>query len=240
MIPDFITNQTKFIKFMSKLILPVTLLAIISLVLGVSQALYFSPLDYQQGEYVRIMYVHVPSAWMSLAIYMFATLCSFIFICTGNVILNIISREIAPIGATFAFITLVTGSIWGKPTWGTWWAWDARMTFMLILFFFYIAYFLLVRSINRNLHSKLPSVLIIAGAVNVPIIKFSVEMWNSLHQPASIIRIGGNAIHKDMMLPLILMFIFSICLSYIIFYFRFQNLINSRTSLKFHVLNRPH
>lgn len=181
----------------------------ILLIVGLFFALVVSPEDYQQGQYVRIMYVHVPSAWLSLGIYTMISVLSFFHLVMGSKIVNIIARELAPIGCGFTMITLITGSLWGKPTWGTWWAWDARLTFMLILLFFYIAYISLVKAIYDNLESKAPSTLAILGFINVPIIKFSVDIWNTLHQPASVFKLSGPTIDKTMLVPLILMFLAS-------------------------------
>jgi heme exporter protein C len=218
-----ITHKSSFLPFLAAIMPYAALIAISSLGAGLYQALYLSPADYQQGEYVRIMYIHVPSAWMALAIYSFMSLVSFCYLFSGNILLNVISRELAPIGTGFAFITLATGSLWGKPTWGTWWAWDARLTFMLILFFFYVSYWAISSSLNGKIQSKAPALICIAGAVNIPIIKFSVELWNSLHQPASIIRAGGPSIHSSMLWPLGLMFIFSLSIAFIIFRLRVEN-----------------
>ena len=171
------------------------------------QALFVSPVDYQQGQMVRMMYVHVPSAWMALSIYVFIAILSFVCIVWKIPMCYIISASAAPIGATFAAITLITGSIWGRPIWGTWWVWDARLTSMLVLFMIYVAYIIVVRASDIILRAEKPaSVIAIIGFVNVPIVKFSVEIWHSLHQPASILKMSGPSIHESMLLPLGLMF----------------------------------
>jgi heme exporter protein C len=170
-------------------------------------SLYNSPEDYQQGSMVRIMYVHVPSAWMSLGIYSFMAICSFSCLVWKTKMSYILSVSAAPIGAGFALITLVTGSIWGKPIWGTWWVWDARLTSMLVLFFIYISYIAIINSGNNLLRAEKPaSVMAIIGFINIPIVKFSVDIWYSLHQPASILKLGGPSIHSSMLLPLFIMF----------------------------------
>ena len=192
---------------------------------------FTSPADYQQGEYVRIMYVHVPSAWLSLMIYMLMGIASFVYLIWRNPIFDLIAKVSAPIGALFCFITLVTGSFWGKPVWGTWWVWDARLTSMLILFFFYVGYLCLV-DLTKDRNSKAPAVLAILGCINVPIVKFSVNLWNSLHQPASVLKIGGPSIHNSMLIPLMLMFVaFGL-------YFKANLLLGLKTKLLSHKKNR--
>jgi heme exporter protein C len=175
--------------------------------LGLYFALFASPPDYQQGEAVRIMYVHVPSAWMALGIYIFIGVMSAGAIIWRSPVAITIATCSAPIGATFTLICLITGSIWGKPVWGAWWVWDARLTSMLILFFLYIGYLALHDSYeNKERAGKVSAIFALIGLVNIPIIKFSVEWWNTLHQPASIIRSGGVAIDGSMLRPLLLMF----------------------------------
>ena len=195
----------------------------ITLCLGLYFALFASPQDYQQGEMVRIMYVHVPAAWMSLGIYTFIAICSFSCLVWRTRISYVLAVAAAPIGAGFALITLVTGSIWGKPIWGTWWVWDARLTSMLVLFFIYISYIAIINSGNSLLRAEKPaSVMAIIGLINIPIVKFSVDIWYSLHQPASILKIGGPSIHPSMLLPLFIMF------GSFIMYFVFVLLIRAR------------
>lgn len=170
-------------------------------------AIINSPLDYQQGNSVKIMYIHVPAAWMALLIYSLMAVFNLSGFIWKNPFFYSISRSIAVIGCIFTFITLVTGSIWGKPIWGTWWVWDARLTSVLILFFLYLGYIILLDSFDdREKGEKIAAIISIIGFVNVPIIKFSVEYWNSLHQPASIMRSGGVAIDSAMLQPLLLMF----------------------------------
>ena len=176
------------------------------LVLGLWEGLIVSPQDYVQGNSVRIMYVHVPSAWISLGIFsVIGILSIFSFIYKIKNFL-IICKSLAPSGLVFNLIALVTGSIWGKPTWGTWWAWDARITSMLILFLFYFIYlvsFSLFKK-NKNLN-KISSIIAILGLINIPIIKFSVEWWSTLHQPSSVKILSETSIHTSMLLPLLIM-----------------------------------
>ncbi len=170
-------------------------------------AISSSPDDYQQGNAVKIMYIHVPSAWMSLLIYCLMASFNIAGFVWKNRFFYVIARAVAEIGCVFTFITLVTGAIWGKPIWGAWWVWDARLTSMLILFFLYLGYLLLFDNIEDKIKAeKISAIISIVGFVNIPIIKFSVEYWNSLHQKASIIRSGGTAIHPSFLEPLLLMF----------------------------------
>ncbi len=179
-------------------------------------AILNSPNDYQQGSAVKMMYIHVPAAWMALLIYtLMATfnLSGFIW---KNPFFYLISKSIAAIGCVFTFITLITGSLWGKPIWGAWWVWDARLTSMLILFFLYFGYIILLDSFDdRQKGERIAAIISIIGFINVPIIKFSVEYWNSLHQPASILRSRGVAIDPAMLKPLLLMF--GVYFSYFVF-----------------------
>jgi len=196
-----------FTKIEKKIFYSSLVLALIFGCLGFYSA-FSSPSDYQQADFVRIMYVHVPSAWMALGIYVFIGICSVIQIIWRNILAEIAANQSALIGAAFALITLVTGSIWGKNIWGTWWVWDARLTSMLILFLFYISYiFLHYSTMDRMIRSDAPAILAIVGLINIPIIKFSVNVWATLHQPSSIFRSGGISIHPSMLRPLIFMFL---------------------------------
>ena len=155
---------------------------------------------------MRIMYIHVPTAWLSLMVYSLLALSCVLWFIFRNPILSLIGQSLAPIGASFTLIALITGSIWGKPTWGTWWAWDARLTSMLILFFLYLAYILLWKSVsNKDIASKIAAALGIIGFINIPIIKFSVDWWNTLHQPATISKLSAPSIDISMLIPLMIM-----------------------------------
>lgn len=174
--------------------------------IGVPWALIYSPADYQQGETVRIMYVHVPAAWWSLGIYAFMGGASFVGLVWRHALADIAARAAAPIGATFAAVCLVTGSIWGAPTWGTWWEWDGRLTSMLVLFIIYLGYLALWASIeDEEKAARLAAILCLAGLVNLPIVHFSVVWWSTLHQPASVFRAGGSAVDPSMLGPLFTM-----------------------------------
>lgn len=179
-------------------------------------AILNSPLDYQQGNAVKIMYIHVPAAWMALLIYTLMAIFNISGFIWKNPFFYLIAKSIAIIGCVFTFITLVTGSIWGKPIWGTWWVWDARLTSVLILFFLYLGYIILLDSFDDiSKGEKIAAIISIIGFINIPIIKFSVEYWNSLHQPASIMRSKGVAIDPTMLKPLLLMF--GVYFSYFVF-----------------------
>ena len=181
-------------------------LFVIFLTLGLLESLFLSPEDYIQSDAVRIMYVHVPAAWISLGIFSFIAFLSLGIFIFKNKNFAIIAKSFAPSGLVFNLIALVTGSIWGKPTWGTWWAWDARITSMLILALFYIIYILDWRIYdNGEKVHKITSMIAILGAINIPIIKYSVDWWSTLHQPASINIFEKTSIHSSMIVPLALM-----------------------------------
>ncbi len=181
----------------------VFIIFILILILGLVEALILSPEDYKQSDSVRIMYVHVPAAWISLGIFSLISVLSFGIIIFKNKNFSLITKSLAPSGFVFNIIALVTGSIWGKPTWGTWWAWDARITSMLLLAIFYLMFILSWRIAGTEDKAvKLSSYIAIFGVINVPIIKFSVDWWSTLHQPASINLLKETSIHSSMLLPL--------------------------------------
>ena len=201
-----IFEPNKIFSITSKAPKYVMVLFVIVLSIGLLEALIFSPEDYKQSHSVRIMYVHVPAAWISLGIFSLITILSLIGYIFKNKFFFLIAKSLAPSGLVFNIIALVTGSIWGKPTWGTWWAWDARITSMLILALFYTMYLVAWRVYeNKDQVLKVTTTITILGIINVPIIKFSVEWWNTLHQPASINILSKNAIHSSMLVPLIIM-----------------------------------
>ena len=204
---DWLANPNRFNRITEKTQQFILFIAIIALFSGLYFGLFDSPKDYQQGDAVRIMYVHVPSAWLASFLYFSLAISCVFYLVWKHPLADLVSSSIAPIGALFSALTLVTGSLWGKPMWGTWWVWDARLTSMLVLFFFYLGYILLSNAFERKIDgSKTASVLAIVGLINLPIVKFSVDWWHTLHQPASIIKIGGPSIDDKMLLPLILMF----------------------------------
>ena len=199
-------EPNKIFSITSKAPSYVLLLFFIVLSIGLFEALVFSPEDYKQGDAVRIMYVHVPSAWISLGIFSLITFLSIVGYIFKIKNFFLISKSLAPSGFIFNIIALVTGSIWGRPTWGTWWAWDARITSMLILALFYLLYLLAWRIFNdKDKVFKATLIITVFGIINVPIIKYSVDWWNTLHQPASINIFTKSSIDISMLFPLMIM-----------------------------------
>ena len=199
-------EPNKIFSITSKAPKYVLFLFIIVLTIGLTEALFLSPEDYKQSDAVRIMYVHVPAAWIALGIFSSLALLSVGSFVFKNKNFALISKSLAPSGFIFNIIALVTGSIWGKPTWGTWWAWDARITSMLILALFYGMYLLAWRVYeDQDKVIKITSIIVIIGVINVPIIKFSVDWWNTLHQPASINILSNTSIDVAMLIPLSIM-----------------------------------
>ena len=192
-------------------------------VFGLITSLFISPADYLQGDTVRIMYVHVPASWLALQIFAVMSICGFITLIFKTRVFTLIAKSLAPIGFTFSLVSLFTGSIWGQPTWGTFWTWDARLTSMLVLVILYIIYIVIWKiNLKFNLAEKLTSIVSLIGLANLPIIKFSVEWWNTLHQPATIKLTESSTIHSTMLTPLLLMFIAFLSFSIVIFLIRFK------------------
>jgi heme exporter protein C len=216
-------NPSNIFSWIGKLISFINSIFFILLLVALSFALIFSPPDYLQGDSVRIMYVHVPSAWIGLASFTCIALLSvanFIFK-TKNLI--IITKSIAPLGLMFTCLAIVTGSLWGQPTWGTWWAWDARLTSMVILALFFMGYIVSHKLIlNEERANRISSIILIIGLINIPIIKFSVDWWNTLHQPASIKLAGTSTIHSSMLMPLLLMFFVLLLYCALIFLMKYK------------------
>ena len=199
-------EPNKIFQITSKAPKYVLFLFVVVLSVGLVEALILSPEDYKQSDAVRIMYVHVPAAWISLGIFSSITVLSVSGFIFKNKNFFLISKSLAPSGFVFNIIALVTGSIWGKPTWGTWWAWDARITSMLILALFYALYLISWRIYeNEEKVFKISTFITILGIINVPIIKYSVDWWNTLHQPASINILSKSSIHSSMLYPLLIM-----------------------------------
>ncbi len=199
-------EPNKIFKITSRAPKYVLFLFIVVLSIGLLEALVLSPEDYKQSDAVRIMYVHVPAAWITLGIFSSITILSISGFIFKNKNFFLISKSLAPSGFVFNIIALVTGSIWGKPTWGTWWAWDARITSMLILLLFYAMYLIVWRIYDSEEKVyKISTLVTIFGIINVPIIKYSVDWWNTLHQPASINLLSKSSIHSSMLYPLLLM-----------------------------------
>ena len=199
-------NPNRFVR-LANVVLPWSLGAtLLGLGVGLYLALFASPPDYQQGDSVRIMYIHVPSAWMALFVYTAIAVASLFSLIWRHPLADLAARASAPLGAAFTFLALATGSLWGKPMWGTWWVWDARLTSVLLLFFLYLGHMALMNAFEeRERGHRAAAILALVGFVNVPVIKFSVEWWNTLHQPASVFRIDGPTIDPSMLWPLMVM-----------------------------------
>ena len=216
-------EPNKIFSINSRITKYILFLFIIVLSIGLVEALFLSPEDYIQSHSVRIMYVHVPSAWIALGIFSLIALLSVISFIFKNKNFSIIAKSLAPSGFVFNIIALITGSIWGKPTWGTWWVWDARITSMLILLLFYAMYILAWRIFNeREKVTKITSIIAILGVINVPIIKFSVDWWSTLHQNSSINILSESTIHPSMLLPLLMMTAAFLLFSLLIFLMKYN------------------
>ena len=201
-----LANPTRFLSLVDRLIPWLTGATLILLGLGFYLAFFVAPPDYQQGETVRIMFVHVPAAWLAMFGYMLIAVAALGTLIWRHPLADVAAKAAAPISATFCFIALVTGSLWGKPMWGTYWVWDARLTSMLVLFLLYLGLIALWQAIEEpGRAGRAAAILALVGAINIPIIKFSVDWWNTLHQPASIIRLGGPTIDPSMLWPLLVM-----------------------------------
>ncbi len=201
-----LANPARFMAYSGRLMPWLAGAAALALSLGLYMAWFEAPPDYQQGETVRIMFLHVPAAWLGLFFYVAMAASAIGTLVWRHPLADVSQKAAAPIGAAFTFVCLVTGSLWGKPMWGAYWVWDARLTSMLILFLLYCGIMALWRTIEEPARAaRAVSILTLVGAVNVPIVKFSVDWWNTLHQPASVIRLGGPAIHPSILHPLLVM-----------------------------------
>jgi heme exporter protein C len=201
-----LANPTRFLSLVDRALPWLTGVTLVLLGIGLYLSLFVAPPDYQQGETVKIMFIHVPSAWLAMFGYMLIAASALGTLIWRHPLADVSAKTAAPIGATFCFIALVTGSLWGKPMWGTYWVWDARLTSMLVLFLLYLGLIALWQSIEEpGRAGRAAAILAIVGFVNVPIIKFSVEWWNTLHQPASIFRMGGPTIDPSILTPLFVM-----------------------------------
>ena len=221
MFKNFFPN--KILSLTNKSINNLIILFIVVVAVGITYSLFISPPDYIQGDSVRIMYVHVPSSFIALGCFGFigvASICNLIF---KIKLMPLLAKSVAPIGCTFSIISIVTGSLWGKPTWGIWWVWDARLTSMIVLLLFYILYILSWRFIsNFEKANKVSSVIGIIGSFNLPVIKYSVDWWSTLHQPSSITLTSAPTIHHTMLVPLIIMLFGLAIFSLIIFLMKYK------------------
>ena len=201
-------NPTRFLKLARSIFPWVAGLTVVLFCVGLPMALVLSPEDYQQGSTVRIMYIHVPAAWMAMFTYVMMALSGMASLIWKHPLADVAGKAMAPVGAAFTALALVTGMIWGEPMWGTWWVWDARLTSVLVLLFLYLGYMALWDAIDNSATAgRAASILAVVGVVNIPIIKFSVDWWNTLHQPASVIRMEGPTIDSSMLWPLAVMFL---------------------------------
>ena len=221
MFKNFFPN--KIILLTNKTINNLIILLIAIVAVGLAYSLFISPPDYIQGDSVRIMYVHVPSSFIALGCFGFigiASMCNLIF---KIKLMPLLAKSVAPIGCTFSIVSIVTGSLWGKPTWGIWWVWDARLTSMLVLLLFYILYIFSWKFINNfEKANKVSSIIGIIGSFNLPVIKYSVDWWNTLHQPSSITLTSAPTIHHTMLIPLIIMLFSLVIFSFIIFLMKYK------------------
>tara|TARA_B100002019_G_scaffold88783_1_gene76869 strand:- start:1166 stop:1873 length:708 start_codon:yes stop_codon:yes gene_type:complete len=219
---NFFNNSNIFV-WIEKLINFINSIFFALLLAALSFALIFSPPDYLQGDSVRIMYVHVPASWIGLASFTCIALLSILNFIFKIKNLRLITKSIAPIGLMFTCISIVTGSLWGQPTWGTFWAWDARITSMVILALFYFLFIVSQKLISdEDKANKISSIIATVGLINIPIIKYSVEWWSTLHQPASIKITGSSTIHSSMLMPLLLMFLVIILYCALIFLMKYK------------------
>src|SRR5271156_1853473 len=225
-------NPARFLRIVTAILPWSAGASAVLLPVGFYLALVGSPPDYQQGDTVRIMYVHVPAAWMALSIYLFIAVGSGFALVWRHPLAELAARAAAPIGAAFTFVCLATGSLWGRPMWGAWWVWDARLTSVLILFFLYLGYIALANAFDDpSRGGRAAAVLALVGVVNLPIIKFSVDWWNTLHQPASVLRIGGPRIDISMLAPLLIMAVGFTLLFVVLLMLRMRTALNERKAM---------
>jgi heme exporter protein C len=212
-----LANPTRFMVLADAILPWLTGLTAILLLVGLYLAFFVAPPDYQQGETVKIMFIHVPFAWLAMMGYAIITISSIGSLIWRHPMADVSAKTAAPIGACFTLLALVTGSLWGKPMWGTYWVWDARLTSVLILFFLYLGLMALWQAIEEPSRAgRAAAILAVVGSVNLPVIKFSVDWWNTLHQPASIAKIGGPSIHTSILIPLLVMAVAFTCLFFVL------------------------
>ncbi len=202
----FLANPARFRRFSARVLPALSVVTALAVAVGLVWALAIAPPDYQQGETVRIMFIHVPAATIAMGGYVLLAVLGASLLVWRHPLAALMARATAPVGATFTAVGLITGSLWGRPMWGTWWVWDARLTSFLLLFFLFLGHIALSNAYDDSERGdKSASILAVVGAINVPIIKFSVDWWNTLHQPASIMKLGGPSIHPTLLYPLLWM-----------------------------------
>ncbi len=212
-----LANPTRFLSLTGTLLPWLTGLTLVLLLAGLYLAFFVAPEDYQQGQTVKIMFIHVPFAWIAMMGYMVIVIASIGSLIWRHPMADVAARTAAPIGACFTFLALVTGSLWGKPMWGTYWVWDARLTSVLLLLFLYLGLMALWQAIDEPSRAgRAAAIMALVGSVNIPVIKFSVEWWNTLHQPASVMRVEGPAIHPSILVPLLVMAVAFSCLFFVL------------------------
>ena len=227
---------SKILSLDNKLINGLLFLMILIVLVGLVYALFISPPDYIQGDAVRIMYVHVPSSFIALGCFGFIGIASILNLIFRIKFVSLMAKSLAPVGCIFSLVSIVTGSLWGKPTWGIWWVWDARLTSMIILFLFYLAYIFTWQFVNDfERANKITSIIGIIGLFNLPVIKYSVDWWNTLHQSSSITLTSAPTIHYTMLVPLIIMFLGMVIYSLIIFLMKYKT---ELMKLKLHKKNK--
>jgi len=227
---------SRILSLNNKLINTLLIVMILIVLVGLVYALFISPPDYIQGDSVRIMYVHVPSSFIALGCFGFIGIASILNLIFRIKFVSLMAKSLAPVGCIFSLVSIVTGSLWGKPTWGIWWVWDARLTSMIILFLFYLAYIFTWQFVNDfERANKITSIIGIIGLFNLPVIKYSVDWWNTLHQSSSITLTSAPTIHYTMLVPLIIMFLGMVIYSLIIFLMRYKT---ELMKLKLHKKNK--
>jgi len=199
-----LANPTRFLALVERTLPWLVVATVCAFAVGLAQAFFVAPDDYQQGATVKIMFIHVPTAWLSMFCWGLMSIAALGTLVWRHPLADVAAKAAAPIGAAFTFLCLITGSLWGRPMWGTYWVWDARLTSVLVLFLMYLGLIALWRTVDDPSRAgRAASILTLVGAVNLPIIKFSVDWWNTLHQPASVIRLGGPTIDSSILIPLL-------------------------------------
>lgn len=217
-------NPTRFLRLVQVTLPWLIGLCVVAFGVGLYMSFFTAPEDYQQGDTVRIMYIHVPAAWLAMMCYSIMAVSSLGTLVWKHPLADVSAKAAAPIGAAFTFMSLVTGSLWGKPMWGTYWVWDARLTSVLVLLIMYFGLMALWRTMEDPIKAgKAAAILTLVGALNLPIIKFSVDWWNTLHQPASVVRMDGPTIHPDILVPLLIMALAFTLLFFVLHFMAMRN-----------------